>query len=446
MQDISADSSNLLREKLTLSRELSTLKPEVEHLRAQAQAHENLLGEKLSLQRELKTAQAQIDSEGRRLDRAKVIESNVNTKEAEHLATIEQLRENLAEAEKALTRERLERGKIEKATQASTSLEAEKAVLENKLDQFRTKLRSTKEKLKDTEAELRQAQECARTAETTKFKNPRKRTAIALDPDATIGTPGDAAPNKRSKRASSIVGEKSTFSITPFLNRTSGVALGDADQDEPVTSIEVVVSPSTTRAASLQPQSRSIGDSSIPLARASDSEVNVKASRAGRQKVATKSLTLANVVEEEEEEVDVIVDKVQLPGAKSVILETSRAPSLKPTLKPKARPSLSSFASFRELSLPPQQKKKRKLLSGGAAKTLFDEGEDEGDAGPSRATSGAIQRPLGAFGGAKSFKAFGALGGKKKGPLVVADDGFAFSPLKKDRKAAALKFGAAESA
>jgi len=99
------------------------------------------------------------------------------------------------------------------------------------------------------------------------------------------------------------------------------------------------------------------------------------------------------------------------------------------------RKSLLSFAALTDEPAPAEKKKKkRKLLGGGSSsglgKTLFD--EDDGDKLPAKPIPGK-----GLFAGR------GLLGGGKKkgllkGPFVTADDGFTFSPLKKDRKAAAL--------
>ena len=54
-----------------------------------------------------------------------------------------------------------------------------------------------------------------------------------MDPDATtLGTPGDGPAAKRGKKAARGVGDKSTFSITPFLNKTTSVIQEEEDEDE----------------------------------------------------------------------------------------------------------------------------------------------------------------------------------------------------------------------
>lgn len=533
------DSSTLLTEKLSLQREVAALKPELEHYRSQHTANEGLLGDKLGLQRKLAERDAEVadlreqvdtvKSEVVREQKARVKaekagnrkgdeEAAAKRKEceelAEELAAVKRENERLSKVVKSaekggaeiatltqeledakaeikeikaqLAAERKDRAKIAKEQQkAITDVEAQKALLDEKLDQFRMKLRSTKESLKETQEELQRAREVAAAAPkpTATAKNPKKRVA---DPDAAIGTPGDAGPAaKRNKRASSVIGEKSTFSITPLLNRTRGVSLvpeGQApdqskaqkpkkqaersiadeteqpaeqprpfDPDEPVASIEpgsVLGSPMTSRETSAVPPA---SDKPQPLAPASPSKSNLKAKPAAgtAAQAARKKAAKASKLEMVTEEVDTDDENAQPTQPKQPATAAA-----KPRLSLKPR-SLSTFQSFRdgslqprESSLAPQIKKKRKLL-GAAAKTIFDEDEEEEAAPRVRAGSVALggggQRAFGAF-GASGFGKMGGLIGKKKGPLVLAKDGFMFSPLKKDRRAMAEAARAASEA
>jgi len=91
-----------------------------------------------------------------------------------------------------------------------------------------------------------------------------------------------------------------------------------------------------------------------------------------------------------------------------------------------------SFATFTDE--PAEKKKKRKLLgnsTSGLGKTLFD--EDDGDKLPAKPVPGR-----GLF-AARGLGKGGAFGLKKNlSKVVLQDEGFMFSPLKKDRKAMAL--------
>jgi len=362
-----------------------------------------------------------------------------------------------------LATEKRERNKSEKAAQkAAADFEASKALLEDKLDQFRNKLRSTKETLKETQEELERAR-TRQQAAVPAVKNPRKR---AAEPDAAIGTPGDAgAAAKRSKRASSVIGEKSNFTLTPLLNKTRGVSVirdppqetkqakavpeeedaaitqpeKDQDPDEPLPSIEpasALNSPFTSRETSAAPapvSAQPAKPTTKPLAPSSPGKANLKAKPTASRKKAAAPSKLAMVTEEEDDE---NLQPVAAPQQQDI-----KAPPAKSRLSLKPR-SLSTFSSFRDTSLQPReqsmqrvQRKKHRML--GAAKTIFDE-DDVDEAPISRGRLGSVgfggagQRAFGAFGAG-----FGGLVGKKKGPLVVAQDGFVFSPLKKQRKAMA---------
>ncbi|OAP62097.1 hypothetical protein AYL99_04300 [Fonsecaea erecta] len=62
--------------------------------------------------------------------------------------------------------------------------------------------------------------------------NPRKRNVARFDPDMTIGTPGNGGPVAKKPRISVSVGDKSNFSITPFLNRTLSILPETPAEDE----------------------------------------------------------------------------------------------------------------------------------------------------------------------------------------------------------------------
>jgi len=570
MQDISSDSTKLLTEKLALSRELATMRPELEHLRSQAGANDGLLSEKLSLQQELDAARAELTSEKRNLKRVLDRQGASSEHDAERESELEELREELLkekrdrqksekasqraaeeqfeemkreivkmkndkdkieklaaqdadgqlkEIRKELAKEKREREKEAKlaaqhvdgsgevaeltshlteerqakktaeaalveAHRKQESLEAELATLRQvndkdtkqaskavtgqidaakrelarekdeheatneKLNLFRDKLRTTKEKLKQTEADLLEAQQAVRphspAVNAKALKNPRKRAAVQFDPDAAIGTPGDGGKAKRAKRASSIVGEKSTFSITPFLNRTADVMQDEAnDGDEPVASIEAD-SPTAPKTRPTQKK-----PSTTVLAPASTNKIVRKPSATTKNKKPSVVMTLNTVAEEDDDdETSANIAAITIPPPKAQAVPKLKAKAPIQVLKPK---SLTSFASFRESSLPKQplvvqNKKKRKLLgSAFGAKTIFDEDEEDAEARPvglgagkstlgGQRAFGGLAKLSGGFGGSLLTGGFGA---KTKGPIRVASDGFMFSPLKKDRKAMA---------
>ncbi|OAL38506.1 hypothetical protein AYO20_02155 [Fonsecaea nubica] len=223
----SSDASKLLAEKLALSRELNTLKPELEHLRSQNSAYQKLLSEKLALQREVSSLQVELETEKRTVQRLKAQEKSSSLEDSELMAEVESLRKELAKIQR-------DAQKTERESRKRTSdWENEKEVLEGKLDAFRNKLRSTKDQLKEAQDEIEklQAAQMAQSSELTKARlkgsgtttNPRKRNVARFDPDMTIGTPGHGGHAAKKPRISVNVGDKSNFSITPFLNRTLSI-------------------------------------------------------------------------------------------------------------------------------------------------------------------------------------------------------------------------------
>lgn len=530
LQHSSEDATAALTEKLALIRELSILRPELEHMKAQAASTEALMTEKLALQRQLSNIQCEVENAKRDTQRAlakrrntgveiaqeeqmddlrrqltkekrarqraeeaaDVTQSDVHVddvrkelarekrarqkaeeklEEAQQATQVEDVRKDLLKEKKAkklveaalddvraeldgerkaaaravkradgnaeaddqaeelrreLAKEKKERVKAEKAAQqAAAEFEAQKATLDDKLNQFRNKLRTTKEKLKETETELATTKASApakpaarKTAAASVAKpNAKKRNAAQMEPDASaLGTPGDGPAAKRGRKAASGVGDKSTFSITPFLNRTASVAPDGSDNDDPA------ASPAAKK--------------KLPLADKSNVQPLAAAKKAQRKPKAAPALEM--VTEEADEAGQENAAAAINPAAMTLKIKTKTGDepdneSAATKQKKKIRKSITDFTTFN--SEPEQVKKKRTL--GGLGKTLFDEEEDAG--APTKTLPGR-----GMF-GMKGFGGFGAVGSKKGGilggarpgsTLLTAMDGsgFQFSPLKKSRR------------
>ncbi|KAK4695085.1 hypothetical protein P7C71_g2595, partial [Lecanoromycetidae sp. Uapishka_2] len=421
LHGVTMDSTKLLTEKLTLARELSSLKPELDHLRSQASSHQSLLAEKLSLQRQLSTVQVELETEKRSTQRALAKESKSQAEDA-------LLESQLESAQADLAKERRERQKVEREAQ-KTSAEAGNRVttLESRLDAFRTKLKTTKEQLKETQLSLQKAEAPANAASVRASNQApswaltqRKRPAVQLDADTMIGTPGDLPAPKRSRKTSTLPGEKSTFSITPFLNRTASVApesppsekAAKDDRDD----VEISDSPtanSKSKPGPARASSEPANDLDNPQptihAKAPMAPEITKAGkanpRAGPGRKTKTATTLELVTEEDNDEV-----------GDSNVITTQRLNSINVT-----DGTINEGAEVK--------KKKRKLLGVGLGKTLFD--EDDGD---------ALKGERGIMGGVRGFGtlAKGGLGAAKFGPRKAIAGGKstfgAISPLKKDRK------------
>ena len=415
------DSTKLLTEKLTLARELASLKPELDHLRSQVASHQTLLAEKLSLQRQLNTVQVELETEKRATQRTLLKEGKSQAEDAKLESRVENLQAELA-------KERRERQKIERDTQkASTELENKNTALESRLDAFRNKLKTTKDQLKETQTALQKAEisAIAASSRTAASANPaipvvrksRKRAAVEMDADTMIGTPGDLPVAKRNK-SSTLPGEKSMFSVTPFLNRTASVVPGSPSSDTGKTEggdpEELATSPSRTSKtkAPVASELRGKGKSALSTVHANKPEIleTVKASKASSRPPPARKPKAAPVLEEVAEEDN---DNNEMPTAapmKTTAIETVPDETVNDV---------------------EMKRKKRKVLGGALGKTLFD--DDEGD---------VLKADRGIVGGVRGFGtlARGGFGGTKflsRTALGASASGFgAISPLKKDRKAA----------
>lgn len=526
---MSCDSEKLLTEKLQLTRELSTLKPEVDHLRSQLATNTALLTDKLNLQRQLSELQVQLEhakSEAKRahakrrnttfeieqeesmadMQKALTREKRLREKAEEVLenaqAELERekksLQKNLAkhvkqaeedasfevqleEARRHMAAEKKEKERAERTfVKSQQDWEATKALLDDKLNQFRSKLKTTKEKLRETESELAQAHQAAVAAQSNpnaaapakqskksaapEAKQTKKRKAGEIDPDSQkLGTPGQDKPTKRGRKAAAV-GDKSTFSITPFLNRTMSIApespASDKDDAEKAAdsengqdddddgNAEAEASPVTAKAKSSAKSKKN------PLATVPASEENIKKPTAPRSKKQPKTIETLERVEEEEEPASqptkepksksqkpskpakeaTTVTKIALKGGEQDDQET--APTGKqPKPKQKVRKSLATFTSFM-LDPEPEEKRQKKRKLGGLGKTLFDDDDDQASKPlPGRNAIFGGARGLGPFGALKGGSILAAARGpglaKKKG--LIESDGFQFSPLKRNR-------------
>ncbi|WPH00306.1 Hypothetical protein R9X50_00313100 [Acrodontium crateriforme] len=352
---------------------------------------------KQNLEEEMEELKVELEQEKKNVARAMKRAEGVAGADEE----VEELREKLA----AETKERI---KTEKAAQnAATVFEAQKSILDDKLNQFRTKLKSTKEKLKETEAKLAAATAAASEAPVKKptAKEGKKRTAAQIEVDeTTLGTPGDGPAAKRGRNAARV-GDKSTFSMTPFLNKTKDAADSESDDEN------VDESPVAKKQ---------------PLATQPASKANEQKKAATQRK--QKAPVLEIVTEEAEDEHSQGQENTKAAGTK-VKTKTSDGPEKPTANKKKVRKSIHDFAAF---NLEPEIKQKKRKL-GGLGKTLFDEEDDAPvKAMPGRGLFGS--KGFGAFG---SQKGGGLLGAPKIGStLLTAMDGsgFQFSPLKRSRK------------
>ncbi|KAF3401621.1 hypothetical protein F1880_010148 [Penicillium rolfsii] len=229
-----ASSSNktLLTENMQLSRELANAKSKLERLQAQNTSHQSVVAEKQALERQLNSMELQLETERNSHERTR----KKSSEQATHIA---KLSSQLAELQNELAKEqRANQQREQNDRQSNVGWEKERSVLEGKIETLRKQLRSTKDKLHEAQHDLQQRSTIRGTevdgTEAGSRRVPLQRpgpSADSLAGGVTIATPGAVRVQEKPKRQSALPGDKSAFSITPFLNRT-----GAAPRDSPISS------------------------------------------------------------------------------------------------------------------------------------------------------------------------------------------------------------------
>jgi 21S rRNA (uridine2791-2'-O)-methyltransferase len=505
-----AQQKDVLAEKLALERQLNTLEVELanerraaqktaqkqereneteEHLRKQIQelekelakekrlAEKNMKNRDLEAHEELQSLREQLAAAKKSLAAEKREAGQARDQASEE--ELEQLRAELAEARRALADEKKAQEKLRKENeQAQVDAEERQQAMGDKVDRLRSKLRDTQEELKKCRAELEKAQErtvkipsVATTTVPLKSAGPKanakkKRSAdeMSVD-DKVLLTPGntDDRPKRPLKKRGfdlSMVGGKSEFSITPFLNKTvnfdgspkpsednttpsapvqfrgveeaSGTTPAGPAPEEPATTTSSAAKPTaTTKLVEKRPRGR---PRTKPLSDSAPSKKNLTA----RNRKAPRIEPILEKVAEEPDEADSSTNQDQ----ENRSLNSSIGSATKKTTAT-ATITTASLVDVPEKAEP--KKKKRKLL-GTNTSTLFDGGDDEGErvkpvAATAVAAAGA-KRPAVrvGLGGAGAAVVGKGMAGRFGAGVKNAFAGSTFSPLKRDRRGVAASF------
>ena len=415
LHGVTMDSTKLLTEKLALARELSNLRPEIDHLRSQVASNQMLLAQKLSLDHQLQTMKIQLENE-------QTSTRSTLTRDAIERSGDARIESQLEIVRAELGHERREKQRSEReAQEASRTWEAQRMTLESRLELLRNKLKMTKESLKHTQQQLDSARSmpshlvdgcAAPTQDRNAAMQSRKRTAAHMLSESMIGTPGDAPDDRKAKRKSTLPGDKSAFSITPYLSRTKSVG-PESPLTENSAMVDVAESGQLPGGAQNSVGVASNDHQAAPAAFSrgqtkgtlGTSAVGKPKGKVGTSQNKLKTASLLEQVAEEEND-----------GTEENQGQCCRANG----------PATGDGSSIlRVLGV----KKPRRKLLGGPGKTLFDE-EDRalGKSAPGAPTCGALSN--------------NALSKPKIRPLLVASSTSgsvlgAFSPLKRNRQATA---------
>jgi hypothetical protein len=188
-----------------------------------------MVSEKHEMERQLSSLEIQLYDEIHAHERTQAKGSQQTAEMTRLYALVDELRGELAMEMRAKQQQDLDKRK------QSSEFDSQRAVLEGKLDSLKQQLRSTRDKLKEAQNELLQQRNS--TVDRGDDSEPRSRTIPIQRPGSsshvgvTIATPGAVRVKEKMKKDSALPGDKSTFSITPFLNRTGGPA------DSPLSSV-----------------------------------------------------------------------------------------------------------------------------------------------------------------------------------------------------------------
>ncbi|KAG7414724.1 rRNA methyltransferase 2 [Fusarium oxysporum f. sp. rapae] len=427
LNDFRQDSNKVLQEKLALSHKLDQIQPELEHLKTQLENHRAVVAQKQDLERQLSSIEVELENEKRSKKR-------MQSKNHDN----DQVKEQLDEAKRELEKLKKEH------TRELREVRGECDMLEGRVEDTRSKLKKTQGDLKDTRAELascRAELEEARKALATNKPSKKsvtmkehligkKRAQDLSMEDISIGTPGpDEAtlrrPSKKRGAERALVGEKSTFSITPFLNRTKNLSDNMSDElselhsptgkstgaSEPVVFEEVA--PEAGDSMSMEP----IEEAAEPDHQAEEDAVAEEEEQPKAQKARGRPRKALDDAPTTKKNMPVQAKrKAKAAKASSrveMIAEVDEAdePETGSIEKPKKVPGLlksnPATSSLRIGNDDADTRKKKRKMLGGGNKTLFDDEEAEPAPRPAKIQMGAGRRlkaPLGnvrsAFGGA----------------------------------------------
>ncbi|EEU45365.1 uncharacterized protein NECHADRAFT_104389 [Fusarium vanettenii 77-13-4] len=429
-------------QKFTLTHKLDQLQPELNHLKQQLETHRAIIAQKQDLERQVSSLEVELENEKRSKNR---LQSKTRDDD-QWKDQFEEAKRELEKTKKEHSRELREvRGEVER-------LEGLLEETRSKRKHAQTDLKNTRAELEACRAELEAARKAAQSNKPTKktvtVKEPgRKRRAQEMSlEDISIGTPGpDEATLKRpfNKRGAehALVGEKSTFSITPFLNRTKNFSDELSEIQSPTGNApqasEPIVDPDEDAEEEVEPAQIEPAKDTMDLGGhagvASDAE-DVPAAKARKARGRPrKALDDAPTTKKNMPVTARGKAKAAKPASKlEIVMEEAEAgeqenkivqmPKKVPELKSKVAESLFKHSNAAGLDAD-GRKKKRKIL-GGSNKTLFD--EEDGET--------TVPRPA---------KIQLAPGRRLKAPLGGASSAFGgatFSPLKRDRRGVSASF------
>ncbi|KAI1362597.1 hypothetical protein F5Y08DRAFT_311782 [Xylaria arbuscula] len=370
-----------------------------------------------------------------------------------------ELRAQLEEREQQVTRLQEEGQTRQQEHQAAIAeLEERNEQLEKKLEKARSKLRGTQEELKQSQSNLLKAQQqqnrLTKSDDSTKLaaktqgfrKRKVQETSAGEFTHIEIQTPSaeEATKARRAMKKAvfepTVVGEKSTFSITPFLNRSKNTSMSDdaSNFDEGVLEDSILgphsgSEPSESalsgmndssitkpaEATETEPIAAEPLESEKPKARGRPKKVLGDAPSAKKNALTKKA---PKKILKSKSSLEKVTEAVE-PAAEEHSDEAQDAERTEKTMTVKFDLAAQGEGNDSSENVEIPKKKKRKVL--GSTKTLFD--ADDGEVP-------AARKPVKTQPALKRVKA--PLGGQKSAFAATAS----FSPLKRDRRGVGASF------
>lgn len=475
------DSGKALQEKFALSRELDRIRPELEHLQSQLTAYQGTVVEKNELRRQLDALEVELENERRAKQR---LQSRSNQD-----AAVAELTSRLEEAETKLASEKKEHEKSRKDHERQiAAAKADKERLEERISSLKEKSKTLQAELKEARGQLEEArseiaaaskarpvsrpvggggdggEEKPKRSVTLKAELGKKRRAPVMSfEEIVIQTPGNdltarERPNKKRGGEKATVGEKSAFSVTPFLSRSKSLtddsgkedsshnASTEAEPESPlaespaqVESEEEALKPKVSFKSSVSFKSPTKPAKTkeaplarpVPLGESTPAKANKVVVNSRAAATAPKPKTLLEAIPIDKSIADSSATDQEnlssISAANSVAAAAAAATAAAPVAKkPRAAPAAAPPKQMPEGEV---KKRKRKLL-GAANKTLFDEDDDEdGEA--------ITHKPLPALALAAGKRTKARLGGGLRNAFASTAS---FSPLKRDRRGVNASF------
>ncbi|KAL7788173.1 hypothetical protein V8C37DRAFT_411741 [Trichoderma ceciliae] len=219
------DLSRALEENIALTKELGQLRPEIELLRQQVVNYEEMISKQHGLQHQQNHLEIALTSK-------KYSKPESPNDESEGIielrSRLDETTEKMAQGERQRERMKLDHQKeLDESQRQKQNLEGQVSTLEKKLKDSQTQLRNIQQGLQGSRSSLKNKSEDGSTSN-------QELTARTHNKGQSPAAGKERLPHKKAarKRATeqAIMGEKSTFSITPFLNRTKDYTLDTAGE------------------------------------------------------------------------------------------------------------------------------------------------------------------------------------------------------------------------